>query len=169
MTGSEPATVHIIGLGSPFRADDAFGPAVIEELRAGWSFSGEIRLSDAGTPGIDLLSLLSGRPHVVLVDAVRSGGAAGQVRRFSRDEAIRHASGARLSGHSLDLHETLLLLDATGRAPGSLTLVGVEPLRVEGGIGMTPVVRRAVPEAAKAVVDLLLELGFSPTPRSALR
>lgn len=169
MSESAPARVHVVGLGSLFRADDAFGPAVIEELRAGWDFSEDVLLTDAGTPGIDLLSLLSGRTHVILVDAVRSGAEAGQVRRFSGDEALRHASSARLSIHSLDLRETLRLLDATGQAPRNLMLVGVEPLRVEGGIGLTPPVRQAVPEAARAVVDLLTEIGVPPTPKSALR
>jgi hydrogenase maturation protease len=156
VTEPGPPTVHVIGLGSLFQADDAFGPAVIAALREGWEFPDGVLLTDAGTPGFDLVSLLSGYSHVVLVDAVESGSQAGRVRTFSREEAIRHSSKARLSGHSLDLRETLLLLDATGRVPASVTLVGVEPERVEPGVGMSPSVRDAVPEAAKVVVGLLL-------------
>lgn len=168
---TEPArpTVHVIGLGSLFQADDAFGPAVVATLRAEWVFPEGVLLTDAGTPGIDLLSLLAGRTHVILVDAVRSGGEAGEVRRFPREDLIRLSPKPRVSGHSLDLRETLLLLDATGDAPGTLTLVGVEPERVGSGFGMTPRVRAAVPEAARAVVGLLEDFGFPSTPKAGVR
>ena len=161
--------VRVIGLGSLFRGDDAFGPRVVETLRAGWAFPAGVVLTDAGTPGLDLMVLLSDCRHAVLVDAVKGGGEPGQVRRFSRGEAIGPSPTARLSAHSLDLRETLLLLETTGQAPESVTLVGVEPQRVEAGIGLTPPVGDAVPEAAKAVVDRLVEIGFPPTRRTGLR
>jgi len=161
--------VRVIGLGSLFRGDDAFGPRVVDALRAGWDFPAGVFLADAGTPGLDLMVLLSDCRHAVLVDAVKSGGESGRVRRFSRVEAIGTSPTARLSAHSLDLRETLLLLETTGQAPESVTLVGVEPQRVDAGIGLTPSVSRAVPEAAKAVVDLLVEIGFPPTRRTGLR
>lgn len=169
MTEPSPSRIHVIGLGSLFGADDALGPAVVAALRKGWDFPEGVLLTDAGTPGLDLLTLLSGSRHAVLVDAVASGCDPGRVRTFSREEAMRHAPERRLSAHSLDLRETLLLLEAAGQAPESLTLVGVEPERVDAGIGLTPGVRAAIPEAAEAVVAALTKLGSPPARRAGVR
>ncbi len=169
MTGSSKPSVRVIGLGSLFRGDDAFGPRVVEALRAGWDFPSGVLLTDAGAPGLDLTTLLSDCRHAVLVDAVKGGAGPGRVLTISRLDAITPSPEARLSAHVLDLRETLLLLRTTGLAPESVTLVGVEPQRVDAGIGLTPPVGGAVPEAANAVVDLLAEMGFPPTRRTALR
>ncbi|MFI5181004.1 MAG: hydrogenase maturation protease [Thermoanaerobaculia bacterium] len=164
-----PALVRVIGLGSLFRGDDALGTAVVAELRKGWDFPEGVRVTDGGTPGLDLLTLLSGSRHAVLVDAVASGSEPGSVRTYSREEWMRQTPGRRLSAHSLDLRETLLLLEAAGQAPETVTLVGVEPERVGTGIGLTATVRDAVPAAAEAVVEALTKVGSPPARRAGVR
>ncbi|HQR45844.1 MAG TPA: hydrogenase 2 maturation endopeptidase, partial [Thermoanaerobaculia bacterium] len=73
------------------------------------------------------------------------------------------------SGPALDLAETLLLLDLAGPAPGSVTLIGVEPESVEAGRPMSPAVRAAVPEAVHAVLARLEEIGVGAVPRGGVR
>lgn len=169
MSDDAKPAVLVIGLGSPFRADDAFGPAVVAALREGWDFSAGVRLADGGTPGLDLLALLSGAPHVLVVDAVSSGGEPGTLRIFRKEDLLRQAPSRRVSAHSVDLPETIRLLERAGLSPETVALVGVEPASVEAGRPMSPVVRAAVPEAAKAVVRLLAEFGCPSTPRAGLR
>gem|GEM_PF-6232927 len=74
--------ILILGVGNILQKDDGIGVRVIERLMA-TDVSPRAELLDGGTAGMDLLSEVIGREKVVVVDAVRGGGAPGAVYRFA--------------------------------------------------------------------------------------
>jgi hydrogenase maturation protease len=146
--------------------DDAAGPWVVEHLRAGYDVGSGVSLTDVGTPGLDLVPHLGGARVVVLVDTVKSAGEAGELRLYRKEEILKHPPGPRTSPHDPGVKETLLYLDLAGQGPEEVLLVGIVPGRVEKGLGLTPAVAAAVPEAAEAVAAELRRLGVSVERRA---
>ena len=159
--GGEEAEVRVLGLGNVQMGADAAGPWVVEHLRAGFDVGPGASLTDVGTPGLDLVPHLGGARVVVLVDTVKSAGEPGELRLYRKEEILKHPPGPRTSPHDPGVKETLLYLDMAGQGPEEVLLVGIVPGRVEKGLGLTPAVAAAVPEAAEAVVAELLRLGVS--------
>ena len=54
------ARVVVLGIGNVLNSDDGLGPFVARTLLAGWDLVGDAEVLDAGTPGMDLISLLHG-------------------------------------------------------------------------------------------------------------
>jgi hydrogenase maturation protease len=67
-------TSLIVGLGNPLLGADAFGPAVLEQLRGRADLPPGTELIDAGTDLLGCLDRLTTFDHVVLVDAVLGVG-----------------------------------------------------------------------------------------------
>ena len=156
--GGDEAEIRVLGLGNVLMGDDAAGPWVVEHLRAEYDVVGA-SLTDVGTPGLDLVPHIGGARVVVLVDTVKSAGEAGELRLYRKEEILKHPPGPRTSPHDPGVKETLLYLDMAGQGPEEVLLVGIVPGRVEKGLGLTPAVAAAVPEAARAVVAELRRLG----------
>ncbi len=77
----------IIGCGNPARCDDGAGVAVIQAL-SGQPLPLGVQLIDAGTSGMDVMFRVRGAGRVVIVDACRSGSAAGAIFRLPGREAM---------------------------------------------------------------------------------
>ncbi len=160
------APVAVLGLGNVLMGDDALGPWVVAQLQAAYDFPPEVELLDLGTPGLDLHPFLAGRSAVVLVDVVRSDGPAGTLRRYTKDEILRHVPGPRVSPHDPGVKEALLSLDFAGDGPADVILVGVVPGSVESGTRLSDAVRAAADGAQAAVLDELRRLGHEPQRRA---
>lgn len=137
----------VLGLGTVDRADDGVGPALVA------------RLADAGLDDVDLvagprdaawiLDAWSGRPRVLVLDAVRSDRPVGHVMRVDpRAGPFVDPSGA--STHGLGLASAIELGRALGDLPERLVLIGVEGACFDLGAEMSPPVRDALPEAAES-------------------
>jgi hydrogenase maturation protease len=94
----------------------------------------------------------------VVVDAVRTGAAPGEVVVVDLDEAARRSSSPpATSSHGLGLAEVLRLSRAVGNGPCRVVVVGVEGDDFADGIGLTPAVEHGVGHAAQAVAELIKE------------
>jgi hydrogenase maturation protease len=68
----------VIGIGNRLRGDDALGPIVADALRERLS----VPVREHTGESLSLIAEWSGAESVILVDAVRSGGEPGEIRRF---------------------------------------------------------------------------------------
>lgn len=130
----------VLGIGHPFRGDDAAGPRVAQAL--------------AGTPGLnalehhgegaDLMERWQGHDPVVIVDAMVSGAAPGTVRVW---DAIAEPLPARLfpkGSHLFGLAEAVEMARMLGRLPPRLTVYGIEGATFSLGAPMSAEVAAAV-------------------------
>ncbi|HET7294428.1 MAG TPA: hydrogenase maturation protease [Vicinamibacteria bacterium] len=143
--------VLVVGFGSGLVADDGIGPAVIRRLEALGPVPG-VRVEHGGQDSLRLIGLWRGEPEVWLVDAIVRGAPPGTVHCLGHEEllAIPQQHG---TAHQLSLPESLrwLALSYPDMAAVRYRLWGVEPERLELGVGLSPAVARAVDAVADEV------------------
>ena len=125
--------VRVIGLGSPF-GDDRIGWQVVALLVEDSLPAGADAVS-CENPGRDLLPLLDGMPHVILVDALRGAGRPGEILRCTRDDLAKAPD--RWSSHGLGVVDMLDLAASLGCLPARLEIIGIE-VGSEGGEWLSP-------------------------------
>ncbi len=149
--------VRVIGIGTP-HGDDAAGLAAVAALQAGGLPAG-VDATTCQRPGLDLPSALAGVQAAVLIDAMCSDDAPGQVARLSRAELPRLRA---VSSHGLGVAEGLALAEALGRAPAHLELLGVTLGRAAG-----PRLSAAARQGAERAATLARELAAALARRPA--
>lgn len=140
----------VVGVGHPFRHDDAVGPAVAEAVAA-LNLDGVTVLTHHGE-GTDLITRWQGFDRVVLVDATCGGATPGTVRHWDDPAALTAIRFAK-SSHVLGVAEALELATHLGRLPQAVRVVGVEGGDFSAGAGLSPEVAAAVVPAVALVVD----------------
>ena len=125
MTGQLQEQVTILGVGNLLFRDEGVGIRVLETLQERYEFADNVSLYDGGTLGLNLLGVISEADHLIVVDAIRNGGAPGTLYRLDREQ-IPQRVRAKNSLHQVDLLEALTLCQALEKVPDTV-IVGVEP------------------------------------------
>lgn len=141
----------LIAIGNPFRRDDGAGPAVADKL------SGQPGLEIVVLPGegTELIEAWNGRTRVMVVDAMRAGGTAGEIRRFDGlSDDLPPDAFASLS-HRFGLTQAVELARLLDRLPGTLTIFGIEAEDFGQGPGLTPAVAAGADRLAAEITASL--------------
>ncbi len=149
-------TISVLGLGDLLRRDDGFGPRVVHWIEQHLRLPPEIELVDAGTAGLHVLSWIAGRDCVILVDAIQAGAPPGTLLQYSAHELFSgRAPGPRMSAHQPGLRELFRLAELGGGAPRDVTMIGVQPLDLGDGLGLSPRIEAALePVAGRVLAEL---------------
>ncbi len=155
-----PQRLVVVALGDPLRADDAVGLHIMGELREFTrSWLGRVEFVDASLPGHAPTERLRGRSAMVLVGTLTRGSRPGTVHVLPGRDALRTRHGhpnSAPTGNTVSLLRTLQALDAL---PPNVTVVGIEPARIERAMGLSEAVREALPAAvsrAHAAVEAMI-------------
>lgn len=146
-------TVVVIGFGNEHRRDDGVGPAVADRVAA-LGLAG-VRVCSCPAEPTAILDAWDGAQLAVVIDAV-AGGSPGRVHRRTLQDLAEPRS---VSSHDLNVAQTYRLGLALGCAPASVVVVGVDVDDTGHGIGLSPAVTAALPEAVQTVLDILSEQG----------
>lgn len=133
----------VLGVGNPLVGDDGFGLAALEALRERWQMADDVRLADGGTWGMNLLPLVEDTDALIILDAIDAGAPPGTLVRLERDELPAYV-GLKLSPHQVDLREVFALCALRGTMPRRAVAIGVQPVSVEWGPGLSREAGRAV-------------------------
>ncbi|MDQ2738883.1 MAG: hydrogenase maturation protease [Actinomycetota bacterium] len=148
--------VLVAGIGNLFLGDDGFGPEVVRRLAEQQVLPENVRLVDYGIRGMHLAyDLLDGYAALVLVDALPGDGSPGDI-------VVLEVGEEDIGSDSFDPHgmAPVAVLASLNQLGGTLPptyVVGCRPDTVEEGIGLSPAVAAAVPQAMVAVQNLLKE------------
>jgi hydrogenase maturation protease len=112
---------RVIGIGSPFGADQAAWRAI--DLLQGADLTG-CELIKLDRPGSDLLHYFEGVEDVVLIDAVLADQAPGTAVSLQRDALALAA--CRTSSHGFGVAEALQLAARLELLPPRLLLIGIQ-------------------------------------------
>jgi len=155
---AEQPAVVVIGVGNALRRDDGAGVEVARRLRvradaAGTRAGPAIAVLEYEGEPLGLLELWEGARAVVLVDAIRSGGAPGTIHRVdvSREPVPALLRGSS-STHAVGVGEAIELARALGRLPARVVVYGVEGVRFDAGSGLSAEVETVI----EALVEALL-------------
>lgn len=154
--------IAIFGIGNVLMGDDGIGPAVAHFLENNFRFPEGVVVEDLGTPSLSLPGYLTGHDTVIFIDAVAAEAPPGTICCYSRDEIVHAPAALRISPHEPSIDDALRVLDFAGNAPRDVTLIGVVPETLSGGLTLSPGVSEAVPRAADAVIAALAERGIQP-------
>jgi hydrogenase maturation protease len=141
------ARTAILGVGNVLMGDDGVGVRVVERLQ-GLPLPDGIEAVDAGTASSDVLPGLAGCALLVVVDAVRAGGAPGEVYAFDLDPDAGRSPTPGLSLHDANLAAALQMQRVAGVRVPPIRVLGVEPADVSLKLELSDAVRARVPELA---------------------
>ena len=156
------ARILVLGVGNPLLGDEGLGPQAIHELLGAYSFPPEVRLLDGGTAGLSLLSEITAVDKLLVVDAVQTGAAPGTVVSLD-GSALNRARRGLMGPHDIGVQE----LVTTARLHGGATetvLFGIEPEKLELGLGLSPSVAKSLPKLMGAVIERLASWGVKARP-----
>jgi hydrogenase maturation protease len=156
--------IKIIGLGNPFRGDDAVGNVVARKLFSHQSAS--VSIIEGGVSGLNLLHEMEGTDKLILIDALSSKSEEGTITRFTipqdLDTIARLAwSTSGSSTHGLGLQEALTLANTLGDLPPYVVIYGIELGRVAHGFELSPKVAEAVLAVANRIANEELNLSHA--------
>ena len=127
----------VLGVGNPWRGDDAAGLAVADAA-GGQRHEGD---------GTGLIDRWAAAEHVVIVDASDSGAPAGSVRRFDARTAPLPVRALRsTSTHAFGVGDAVELARSLGRLPERLEVYAIEGEDFRVGEALSPAVERAARE-----------------------
>ena len=145
------ALPKVIGVGNPWRSDDAAGLAVARRLRAMPGLDVDVAELEG-----DLTSLIDaweGGEHVIVIDAVCSGAEPGTVHRLDAHARSLPRDLDRHSTHAVGLATAIEVGRALDRLPQRLIVFGIEGQRFDVGAGAHSLRRERDSPDVTAVMD----------------
>ena len=154
---SRSDTILVIGLGSPIMTDDAIGLEVVQEIEDMALDGIETRQEAIG--GLDIIPVMWGYKHVIIVDAIQTGSYEPGTIMFFNPEDFNDTIGDA-SAHDINLATAMRI----GREmepemmPDKVCFIAVEAEDI-GTVneGMTPRLVEAKPSAVRAVLHQIEE------------
>jgi hydrogenase maturation protease len=145
MTGE----VVIVGLGNSYRKDDGVG--VVAATAVNDLALPGVRVATGIVEPMSLLEAWSDARLAVVIDAaIVTPSVPGRVRRCNLGDVVAATEG--LSSHGVDIGRAYELGQLLGRVPDALVVFTIEVADTTQGIGLTPQVAAAVPEAVDMAV-----------------
>jgi hydrogenase maturation protease len=152
--------VLVLGLGNVLIEDEGVGIAALEYLRCYYDFDHNVELLDGGTSGMALLEDLRNRHTVIVLDAVSTGHAPGELVMLE-NAAVPAFLNNRVSPHQLALSDVLAILRFSDEQPEYIAVIGVEPVSLKTRIGLSPRVRAQVESMAAEVLKKIAASGYA--------
>lgn len=153
-----PPRVTVLGVGNVLLTDEGFGVRVAEALDAAYDFPDDVQVLDGGVLGMELLRFVTGTEKLLILDALKEGGADGKCRRLTGDEVKAHFR-EKLSAHEIGVQDVLTFLEVTGKPIGEIVVIGAEPKSLEAGLSLSTEMEPRVAEAAAMAAEELTRWG----------
>ena len=147
--------VVVLGLGNPLMGDEGIGVRVIEILHAQAQNYPNAEFIDAGTGGLSILHMISGRQKAIIIDCALMGDEPGTVRRFGPDDVTTTKKLAHQSLHEADIIKVIEMSRQLGEGPGEVLFIGIEPESITERFGLSDTLENKLNEYADAVRKVL--------------
>jgi hydrogenase maturation protease len=161
----DPQKILVLGIGNLLLRDEGVGIHVVQELNSRYQFSENVSLVDGGTLGSRLIGVMSDCEVLIVVDAVKNGGAPGSLYRLENAD-LNLKTLTKNSLHEASFLETLLQCHMLGYQFETV-IIGVEPEDISPwSDALTATVRDKVPDLIRSVLDEVARAGghFTPIP-----
>lgn len=158
--------IVILGIGNTILTDEGAGVRAAEALEAAHELPAGVEVIDGGTSGMELLGPLSGTDFLLILDAIKADRPPGTVLKLTGAE-VPVFFRSKLSPHQISICDVLAGLEFSGDPPGDMVLIGVEPLSLELGLELTPVVAASIPEMVRLAIAELAARGIAAPVKMA--
>lgn len=150
-------------MGNILLTDEGLGVRALEAFRARFEVPEGVELLDGGTTGMGLLDDISGRAHLLVLDAVQTGAPPGTFAVLRGDEVPVYF-GRRATPHQLGLSDVLATLQLAGEKPADVTVLGIVPDSLELSLDLSETVTARLGLLVDALAGELTALGHPPQP-----
>jgi len=147
--------ITILGLGNMLYGDEGFGCAVVEQLKTDNSWPENVEITDGGTQGLYLLDYIESSDKLLIIDSVIPLEEGVKVHVYQNE--IPAGIQKKMSSHQTGLTELLALAKLHNRYPKDLVLIGIPPVNLDMGIGLSPEINALVPEVITTVKSFIKE------------
>lgn len=151
--------VLVLGMGNLLLEDEGLGVRALEILQKRYEIPPEVELLDGGTTGMGLLDDISGREHLIVLDAVQTGDPPGTLVRLAGDDVPVYFS-MRISPHQLGLSDVLATLELSGEKPAEVVVLGLVPQSLEMSLELSELINGKLGDLVGAAVRELERLGY---------
>jgi hydrogenase maturation protease len=148
-------------MGNILLEDEGLGIRALEVLQRDYDWPPGVELLDGGTTGMGLLDDISGREHLLVLDAVQTGEPPGTLVTMRGDQVPVYF-GIRITPHQLGLSDVLATLELSGEQPGSVTVLGLVPHSLEMSLELSPPIQARLGSLVEAALGELARLGYVP-------
>ncbi|MEP2774498.1 MAG: hydrogenase maturation protease [Luteolibacter sp.] len=155
-------SILVIGVGNPYRGDDAVGRLVARRLMESTP-PGVTVLEESGE-GAALMEAWEDADAVILVDAVQSGEAPGAIHRFDAQAQSIPSQFFHYSTHAFSVAESVELARALDQLPPRLIVYGIEGADFSSGETLTPSVAAAMDEVMNRILEEIQSLRKTTNP-----
>jgi hydrogenase maturation protease len=152
----QPATL-IIGVGNPYRSDDAVGLVVARQLKE--RQLPNTTVIEETADGVTLMDAWKSADTVILIDATNSGGKPGTLYRFDAHTQPIPAMFFPRSTHAFGLAEAVALARVLHQLPARLIIYGVEGKIFNAAAGLSAEVEEAVGAVVEQVAREVGSIG----------
>jgi hydrogenase maturation protease len=152
--------VLVMGLGNLLLKDDGVGLELLRCLQGRFASDERIEFVDGGTQGLALTHYLADRKAALFLDAVAMGGQPGDLHYLAdaRLHTIPRGNGA----HAFNAGDLLTAAALLDQCPETVAVLGIEPAKLETGVGLSKQVQqsmfRAVKKANEVLKNILTQL-----------
>lgn len=164
--GAPRSPVLVLGMGNLLLEDEGLGVRALEILQQRYEIPPEVELLDGGTTGMGLLDDISGRKHLIVLDAVQTGDPPGTLVRLAGDDVPVYFS-MRISPHQLGLSDVLATLELSGEKPAEVVVLGLVPQSLEMSLELSELIRGKLDGLVQAALEELAGLGYETGLQSA--
>jgi hydrogenase maturation protease len=144
---------YIIGIGNYLMADDSIGLRIVEHVSQQGPHQNfePVNIAD---DGMRLLFYLAEETEkIVLVDAVDLGLSPGEFRLFRPGEVESIKDLKRLTTHEGDILKVLELAKSLGKILPPITILGIQPERLEPRIEISPALQKRFDQYLQVVLE----------------
>ncbi len=141
----------VLGLGNPLMGDEGIGIKLIEMLQSASGDFPEADFIDAGTGGMSLLHLISGRKKAVIIDCCIMGETPGTIKQFTPDQVKTVKQLTHLSLHEVDIIKVIELARQLGECPEEIVFFGIEPETVSQQMELSDILTERLPQYTETI------------------
>ena len=146
----------VLGVGNILLMDEGIGVHAVREI---WDkeWPENVEFLDGGTFTQDLFYVFEKYEYILVLDVIRAGKEPGTIYRVEEKDLVENEKQA-LSLHDIDLLDSLRMASLLGNRPG-LTVIGIEPEKIDWGTEMTPTLKDRFPffvEKSEAEINSIL-------------
>jgi hydrogenase maturation protease len=143
--------ILILGVGNLLLSDEGVGVHIAQRLME-LELPPEVRVVEGGTDGFGLINVILEADRMILIDAVRGGGAPGSIYRFDIEECNPFPDRFKTSVHQISILEVINVSGLIGSTPRT-TVIGVEPESLRMGMELSPEVEAKIPRVIEIVME----------------
>ena len=149
--------IKVFFMGNPLLGDDGIGPHLYSELKEEKRL-GNIELHDAGSAGLNLISLIDDGDRIIIVDAIISKESKEDIGNVMAidEKDICHEIPA-VSAHDIGLGQTIRLIREYAKEIPPIKIIGITAKHIGNSPKLSREIKKNMEKIKEDVVRKILE------------